>query len=221
MTSTLKIRVSPVFDVEGLISSPFGDGRTKDILDVIDAYEKDFSNLSSYSNKYPTPAALRNITKQGELLEAPLAGVGIAADESEAFGVTEFALPVPEGFSSKNKAKMIFNGSEPPSIGELDGDVLRFRFSPRDIKVWPYIVKSDFPALDGKTGAFNAVASSEKVTGQVSKVHPNWWIDDQDPAVAEGVHAGAKSVSQWRKDILSDFAGRMLRCKMLFKNENP
>jgi hypothetical protein len=26
----------------------------------------------------------------------------------------------------------------------------------------------------------------------------NWWIDDPDPAAAEGVYPGAKSVNQWR-----------------------
>jgi hypothetical protein len=44
-------------------------------------------------------------------------------------------------------------------------------------------------------------------------VHPNWWIDDPAPAVAEGVHPGAKTVSQWREDFLRDFAARMLRCQ--------
>ena len=54
------------FDIEGLISSPFGPGR-KDILTVIDRYERDFANLKTYSDKYPTPDALRAITKQGAL----------------------------------------------------------------------------------------------------------------------------------------------------------
>jgi len=44
-----------VLEIEGLISSPYGDGRTQAILDVIDCYEKDFNNLKTYSDKYPTP----------------------------------------------------------------------------------------------------------------------------------------------------------------------
>jgi hypothetical protein len=64
-----------VLDIEGLISSPFGEGRTKDILDVIDCYEKDYANLKSYSDNYPAPAALRTITRQGETERAPFAGV--------------------------------------------------------------------------------------------------------------------------------------------------
>ena len=64
-----------VFDIEGLISSPFDKGRKRDILQVIDCYERDYENLETYSDRYPTPAALRAITKQGETERAPYAGV--------------------------------------------------------------------------------------------------------------------------------------------------
>mgnify|MGYP006281878797 FL=1 len=64
-----------VLDIEGLISSPFGMGRKEDILRVIDCYEEDYANLRTYSDQYPTPDALRAITKQGETERAPYAGV--------------------------------------------------------------------------------------------------------------------------------------------------
>jgi hypothetical protein len=64
-----------VLDIEGIISSPFGPGRKKHILQVIDSYEKDYVNLKTYSDQYPTPDALRAITKQGETERAPYAGV--------------------------------------------------------------------------------------------------------------------------------------------------
>lgn len=64
-----------VLDIEGLISSPFDMGRKEDILRVIDCYEKDYANLKTYSSRYPTPDALRAITKQGETERAPYAGV--------------------------------------------------------------------------------------------------------------------------------------------------
>ncbi|MBN2183477.1 MAG: DUF1593 domain-containing protein [Sedimentisphaerales bacterium] len=64
-----------VLDIEGLISSPYGPGRKEHILQVIDCYEKDYANLKTYSDKYPTPDALRAITKQGETEMAPYAGV--------------------------------------------------------------------------------------------------------------------------------------------------
>ncbi len=64
-----------VFDIEGLISSPFGPGRKKHILQAIDCYETDYVNLKTYSDQYPAPDALRAITKQGETERAPYAGV--------------------------------------------------------------------------------------------------------------------------------------------------
>jgi len=62
-------------DIEGLISSPFGPGRKKHILQVIDCYAEDYTHLKTCSNLYPTPEALREITKQGEIERAPYAGV--------------------------------------------------------------------------------------------------------------------------------------------------
>jgi hypothetical protein len=70
-------------DIEGLISSPFGPGRKQHILEVIDCYERDYPNLKSYSDKYPTPDALRAITKQGETEVAPYAGVRRSTEGSE------------------------------------------------------------------------------------------------------------------------------------------
>lgn len=133
-------------------------------------------------------------------------------DQVEVFGVTEFALPIPTGYTAKNSVTMIFNNGVPASNGFIDGNVLRFRFSPRDAFVWSYVIKSDFTQLDGKAGAFNAVPPPASRTKQRSVVHPNWWIDDPDLALAEGVHPGAKSVSRWREDFLQDFADRMKRC---------
>lgn len=373
-----------VFDLEGLVSSPYGPGRKKHILNVIDAYENDCANLESYSDKYPTPDALRAITKQGAIGTPGASGVGeptegsqwiiqcarrddprplhvlvwggiedlaqalrdgpdilqklrvywiggpnkkwsanaynyveqnhpklwiieanatyrgwfvggnqkgewsnaefvtkhIAghgalgdffvrakadvkmgdtpsvarllrgasedpsqpswggrfvpiwdgrktifdrlttdADESEVFGVTEFVLPNPEGFSPRNTATMIFSRGKPPSEGVNEGKVLRFRFAPRDAKVWSYVIKSDFAGLDGQSGKFTAAPPPVERTSKPSTVHPHWWIDDPDPAAAEGVHPGAKSVSRWREEFLRDFADRMNRCEFVRNGE--
>jgi hypothetical protein len=56
-----------VFDTEGLISSPPQAGRARDILTCIEAYEKDYANLSSWSRDYPDPDALRRIVRQGAI----------------------------------------------------------------------------------------------------------------------------------------------------------
>lgn len=74
---------SDVFDTEGLISSPWGDGTIQDILDVIDAYEKDYPNLIQHSNTYPTPDYLRSITKQGVIDMAPYRGYTKSTEGSD------------------------------------------------------------------------------------------------------------------------------------------
>lgn len=72
-----------VLEIEGLVSSPFDAGRTKNILEVIDCYEKDYANLKSHSDRYPTPLALRAMTKQGEKEVAPYAGVRRSTEGSD------------------------------------------------------------------------------------------------------------------------------------------
>lgn len=74
---------SDVLGIEGLISSPFEKGRKEHILEVIDAYDSDFPNLRTYSEEYPTPARLREITKQGEIMQAPYTGVRGSTEGSE------------------------------------------------------------------------------------------------------------------------------------------
>jgi len=53
------------FDIEGIISSPYGQGSVKHIYEAIDAYEKDYSRLKTYSVRYPTPDVLQKTVKQG------------------------------------------------------------------------------------------------------------------------------------------------------------
>jgi hypothetical protein len=373
------------FDIEGLISSPFGPGRKEHIIEVIDRYERDYANLKTYSPRYPTPQSLRAITKEGALESPGTAGIGkptegsqwivrsarrkdarplyvlvwggiedlaqalhdapdilpkfrvywiggpnkmwsvdaynyieqnhpklwmieanatyrgwfvggnqsgewgnkefvtthiagrgalgdffntqlkgvikmgdspsvgwllhgnpadpsqpgwggkfvriwdgrktvfnrltTETDQAEVFGVVEFALPLPAGFAATNSAKMIFD-NRVPAVGTNEGNVLRFRFATRDAKVWSYTIKSDFAGLDGQEGKFTAVPPPIKRTSKPSALHPNWWIDDPDPAAAEGVHPGAKSVNQWRVDFLRDFAARMLRCQVPKSSRN-
>lgn len=74
---------SDLFDTEGLISSAWGAGRAKDILDVIDVYEKDYPKLLKHSLKYPTPDYLRSITKQGEINFAPYKGYAKPTEGSQ------------------------------------------------------------------------------------------------------------------------------------------
>jgi hypothetical protein len=134
------------------------------------------------------------------------------SDQVEVFGVVEFTVPLPAGMTREHAARMMFD-NRVPAVGANDGKTLRFRFSPRDAKVWSYVIRSDFAGLDGRQGRFTAVPPPSTKTGRASAIHPNWWIDDPDPAAAEGVHPGARSVNQWRREILEDFARRMDRCR--------
>lgn len=54
-------------DIEGIIASPPFEGRKKHILEVIDAYEKDYPKLSAHSKEFPTPDKLRSISAQGAI----------------------------------------------------------------------------------------------------------------------------------------------------------
>ncbi|MBM9439700.1 DUF1593 domain-containing protein [Actinacidiphila bryophytorum] len=365
-------------EIAGLVSSPFGAGRVEDILRVVDAYERDYGNLRTYSPHYPSPARLRALSKQGAresagsrgfgeptegsrwivkcaregddllnvlvwggiddlaqaLHDAPdilpklrvyyiggpnklwavdaynyiethhpelriiesdatyrgfftggdqsgewgnaafverhVAGHGAlgdffatqspqvkmgdtpsvtwllqgsqnpalpswggqyvrvwdgrktvfdrlttAADTAEVYGVVEFAIPAPESYGPGNTARMVIDNrtSGPFPVAVNEGSVLRFRFSPRDPKVWPYVIQSDHPALDGLSGAVTAAPPPAERASTPSSSHPYWWTDDQDPAAAEGPWAGAKHVSRWRLEYLSDFSARLDRCK--------
>jgi len=74
---------SDLFDTEGLISSPFGQGRMSDILAVIDEYEKDYTKLKSYSDDYPMPDYLRSIAKQGAIDPSPSEGYSHSTEGSK------------------------------------------------------------------------------------------------------------------------------------------
>jgi Cellulose-binding Sde182, nucleoside hydrolase-like domain len=301
-----------MFDVEGIVSSPYGPGRREHILQVVDRYAADYPNLKRHSDRYPEPDALRRVARQGAIetstgsgvrqrtdpdlwiieanstyrgwftggnqagdwgnrafVAAHVAGHGALGaffatlvdgtikmgdspsvgyllrntlddpskpgwggrfvrvwdgrktvftrltterDSAEAFGVVEFAIPVPAGMTPADSAQMVFDGRIPAPAAR-DGDVLRFRFSPRDAKVWPYVIRSTFAGLDGRSGRFTAVPAPPSRTAHPSTRHPHWWTDDPDPAAAEGVHAGARSVSRWREAFLRDFAARLQRTR--------
>lgn len=72
-----------VLDLEGIVSSPFGPGRLAHVLEVIDRYARDYPALRTWSSRYPTPDALRAISRQGEVDVAPYAGVRRATDGSD------------------------------------------------------------------------------------------------------------------------------------------
>jgi lysophospholipase L1-like esterase len=370
-------------DVEGLISSPYGDGRKEHILQIVDLYERDYPNLKTWSDRYPSPEALRAITKQGETEVAPYAGVRRAtagsewivqcarrddprplhvlvwggiedlaqalhdapdilpklrvyfiggpnlkwsvdayhyvatqhrdlwiieanetywgwftggnqdadrgndtfvashvagrgalgeffardirfanvtrtslkmgdspsvgwllhgrphdptfpgwggqfvrawervhrvfdrltteADTIEQFGVFELVLPLGVDAPALPAARMVIENQQ--LVGFADGQgAIRFRFSPKEAKVYPYTIQGNLPALDGQAGALTAVKPAPDAASRPAADRPNWWTDDPSPARAVGQRLGALTVSRWREDFLMDFAARLRRC---------
>lgn len=69
------------FQVEGIIASPYGKGRKKDILHIIDLYAHDYPKLKKYGD-FPTPEQLRSVSKQGSTDGCPAKGWGEPSEGS-------------------------------------------------------------------------------------------------------------------------------------------
>ncbi|MBQ7915166.1 MAG: hypothetical protein IJ315_00075, partial [Firmicutes bacterium] len=84
------------------------------------------------------------------------------------------------------------------------------------------------PELNGQSGAFRSVPESRQTRQEGNLTQ--WWSDVMDLEWAEGPgrpiggltagrmdptgpHMGAKTVSQWLREFLADFAARLERCK--------
>ena len=93
-----------------------------------------------------------------------------------------------------------------PGVGTI-----RFRFCPTIAKAHRFTIRSNVPALNGKSGGITVVAPRPDVALRPSLGLPNWWTDDPKEEYAEGGHIGAKTVSRWREEFLRDFAERMVR----------
>jgi len=75
---------SHLFEIEGLVSSPsYGTGNKKEVLRMIDLYEKDLPKLKKHISDYPSPDALRAVCKQGRLGSAPFIGYTTATEGSD------------------------------------------------------------------------------------------------------------------------------------------
>lgn len=70
------------FQIEGIIASPHGKGRKKDILHIIDLYEQDFPKLKEHGD-FPSPEQLRSVTKQGSEEAYPANGWGEPSEGSK------------------------------------------------------------------------------------------------------------------------------------------
>jgi len=135
-----------------------------------------------------------------------------ATDKVETFSIVELICRPAGAASADIRAALVVDKQEFPGFVD-DAGMWHFLFSPKVAKTWNYTIKSTHPGLDGQNGGFTSIWPAPAQAGRPSSRYPNWWTDDPDPAVAEGVNQGAKTVNRWREDYLRDFAARMLRCK--------
>jgi hypothetical protein len=147
-------------------------------------------------------------------------------DRMEAFGIIELALPLGRGAPEKPAATLVVENQS--LIGHAPGDgTMRFRFCPKAAKSYRFTIRSNVPALNGRTGGITAVTPAPDIALRPSPRLPNWWTDDPSPEFVEEGHIGAKTVSRWRKEFLRDFAERMVRCAHAapqtphLKNQSP
>lgn len=71
-----------LFQIEGLVSSPYGNGRIDDFKSIIDYYAKDYNQLKMQSKHFPKPNSLREICKQGAINAAPYKGYSLPTEGS-------------------------------------------------------------------------------------------------------------------------------------------
>ncbi|HEX5789496.1 MAG TPA: DUF1593 domain-containing protein, partial [Woeseiaceae bacterium] len=138
-------------------------------------------------------------------------GVTTRADAIEQFGIAEFVFRAPGGTAGA-AARLVIDNQSLAGTPDDEGN-LRFRFSPKDARVYEYRIESAQPALDGLAGAITATPLPADAAADPDAGRPDWWTDDPDPSLAEDGHYGARTVSRWREDFLKDFAERLGRTR--------
>ncbi len=133
-------------------------------------------------------------------------------DRIEQFGIFELILPLGAEAPDRPDAQLLIENQSSGGFVDPNG-LMHWRFSPKDAQTYRYTIRSNVPALDGKTGALTSVRPAPDVARRPSPRLPYWWTDDPAPQVAEGPHLGARTVSRWRTEFLRDFAARLDRCR--------
>ena len=265
------------FDTEGLISSPPKGGRVKDIYDCLDAYEKDFPNLKTWSPDYPSPQSLRNLARQGALESQtgadPDSKISDGAkliieranvlDERPLYvivwgSITDVAQAVHADPGIKSKLRIYSIGSwntlngirerdylynNHPDLwwiendttfrgmymgGEQGGDLENRTFPEKHIRQHGALgdlfmhKKADIKMGDSPSVLYLLNGAPDQPEephwgGAFIRTEPNkrptYWRDNPKTELMFNNKAGAKTVSQWRKDYLRDWQRRMNRAK--------
>jgi len=128
----------------------------------------------------------------------------------ETFAIMELVYQPVGKAPATAHASLVIDKQRFPGFAQADGS-WRFLFSPKEDRAWTYRIASNHPGLDGQAGAFSSRMARPELAQQPSNRYPNWWTDDPDPALREGPHQGAKTISRWREQFLRDFAARLRR----------
>lgn len=128
----------------------------------------------------------------------------------ETFRVVELVLPAAPDCPPDATATLQLDNQACPGRRLADGS-WHFWLCPKESKTWEFTIQSADAGLDGRRGRFRTTPPPAERSREPDARFPHWWTDNPDPAVAEGSHLGAKTVSRWRRAFLTDFARRLDR----------
>ncbi|MEW6237995.1 MAG: nucleoside hydrolase-like domain-containing protein [Candidatus Omnitrophota bacterium] len=132
------------------------------------------------------------------------------SDQVETFSVVEFNLKGPDGGPVTDKVQFKVKINDQRFDGYYVGDgIYRFRLCPKSMGIESYEIENPHPWLNGKTGQLTVVSEGTLGRRPYEQEHRFWWTDLLDPSLKEGVHCGAKTMNQWRKDILRHWQRRL------------
>lgn len=131
------------------------------------------------------------------------------ADTVPTYSVVTWTFDPGTGYADPDKAEiwMEIAGQRINGFCE-DNGIFIVRFVPKQVASWKYVIHCTEKSLDGQTGEFVSVNPWPGPECPSNLALKNWWSDSTEPELALGQYQGARTVSQWRKDFLSDWAGR-------------
>lgn len=112
-----------------------------------------------------------------------------------------------------------FPAGENPEIWmEIDGQRIdgfyagdgnfKLRFVPKRIGGWKYVITCQAQRIHGQTGEFISTNPWPGAENNDNVRLNNWWSDRTDSDLYLGQYQGARTISRWRADFLSDWAIR-------------
>src|SRR5690554_1991165 len=132
------------------------------------------------------------------------------ADTVPTFSLMEWVFQGPEQDLDQDKPCLWLEIENQQFDGFYEGEGrYRVRFVTKSTGNWSYRVSSAIDALNGLSGEFVSVDPWPGAPHEQDFHHLKGWLsDDPNPDLFEGGHQGAKTIYQWQKDFLEDWAQR-------------